>query len=171
MTKLLITGVPGVGKTTFVRRLAEALESRRPVGFYTAEIREAGVRKGFELIGFDGRRQVLAHVKLKTRYKVGKYGVDVSNFDRFLDTIEFFGPDSNLIVLDEIGSMECHSKKFIALLEKIMRSDKTVIATVALRGGGSIADLKKTQDVRLIEITPSNRNSGISHALAIIQQK
>ena len=38
---LLITGTPGVGKTTVIRRVAERLEPERTRGFYTEEIREA----------------------------------------------------------------------------------------------------------------------------------
>lgn len=56
MKNILITGMPGVGKTTLIKRLSEELKDYHPVGFYTAEIREEGVRKGFELIGLDGRR-------------------------------------------------------------------------------------------------------------------
>ena len=40
---LLITGLPGVGKTTLVKKLSEALKSLYPVGFYTEEIRERGL--------------------------------------------------------------------------------------------------------------------------------
>jgi Cdc6-like AAA superfamily ATPase len=51
---LLITGLPGVGKTTLIRKLSEELKDLHPAGFYTQEIREEGVRKGFELISLDG---------------------------------------------------------------------------------------------------------------------
>ena len=56
---ILITGLPGIGKTTLIRRLYEELKDTHPVGFYTGEIRENGVRKGFELISLDGRRGLL----------------------------------------------------------------------------------------------------------------
>ncbi|MCG7854436.1 MAG: hypothetical protein MIO88_01145, partial [Methanoregulaceae archaeon] len=71
MNNLLITGVPGVGKTTFIIRLSEALEEQHPCGFITREIREAGSRLGFEIVGFDGSRRLLSHVDLTSRYRVG----------------------------------------------------------------------------------------------------
>ncbi|MFZ1060598.1 MAG: nucleoside-triphosphatase, partial [Candidatus Rokuibacteriota bacterium] len=44
---LLITGNPGSGKTTVIRRVAAALSGRRLGGFYTEEIRVGGERRGF----------------------------------------------------------------------------------------------------------------------------
>ena len=57
----LITGLPGVGKTTLIKKLSEKLKHLHPAGFYTEEIREAGQRKGFELISLDGKRGLLSH--------------------------------------------------------------------------------------------------------------
>ncbi len=53
---LLVTGLPGVGKTTLIKKLSEALKDFHPVGFYTEEIRERGERKGFELISLEGKK-------------------------------------------------------------------------------------------------------------------
>jgi nucleoside-triphosphatase THEP1 len=33
---ILITGLPGVGKTTLIKNIVAALKDLRPVGFYTA---------------------------------------------------------------------------------------------------------------------------------------
>ena len=58
---LLLTGRPGVGKTTVVRRVVERL-SRPTGGFYTCELREGGRRTGFEIVTLDGQRATLSHV-------------------------------------------------------------------------------------------------------------
>lgn len=34
---ILITGAPGVGKTTLIKKLADALNDFNPAGFYTAQ--------------------------------------------------------------------------------------------------------------------------------------
>ncbi|MGE5831636.1 MAG: nucleoside-triphosphatase, partial [Methanomicrobiales archaeon] len=47
---ILVTGAPGCGKTTLVRRVAENLEAIPVAGFYTEEIREKGERVGFALV-------------------------------------------------------------------------------------------------------------------------
>jgi nucleoside-triphosphatase len=162
---LLITGLPGVGKTTLIRRLHEALKNFHPVGFYTAEIREGGMRKGFELVNFEGKRGVLSHVNIKSRYRIGRYKVDVSGFEDFLDGISFFDPSSHMVMVDEIGKMECLSTQFDRMMKEVLDSEKWVIATVALRGSGLITKVKQRQDVKLYQITPSNRDDLVSEIL------
>ncbi len=53
---LLITGAPGVGKTTVIRHVAHGLSAKELRGFYTEEIRQHGDRRGFRLKIFDGTR-------------------------------------------------------------------------------------------------------------------
>jgi nucleoside-triphosphatase len=156
---ILITGLPGIGKTTLIRKLSEALTYVHPAGFYTSEIREGGVRKGFELISLEGGKGLLSHIDTKSPHRVGKYSVDLKRFDDFLDAIPFSNPSIHLIIIDEIGKMECFSEKFKKLLEKILDSEKSVIATIALKGSGLIAEIKGREDVKIFEITKKNRDS------------
>lgn len=162
---LLITGLPSVGKTTLIKKLSEALKSFHPVGFYTEEIREGGERKGFELISLDGKKGLLSHKNIRSPYKVGKYKVDIKSFEDFLDSIPFFNPLTHLIIIDEVGKMECLSDQFKKLLKKILDSKKWVIATIALKGSGLIAEIKERKDVQLFEITKGNRESLFSEIL------
>ena len=62
---LLLTGVPGVGKTTIVSKVAAGLSGRRNRGFVTDEIREGERRVGFEIRTFGGKTRTLAHVDLR----------------------------------------------------------------------------------------------------------
>ena len=167
---LLVTGLPGVGKTTLIKKLAEALKSLHPVGFYTEEIREEGTRKGFELISLDGRKEVLSHVEGRSPYRVGKYKVDVKGFEEFLDTLSFSNPSAHMIVIDEIGKMECYSDKFKTLLKEFLDSERCVIATIAFRGSGFIEEIKRRKDVKLFEITQSNRNALLSDVLREVKE-
>jgi nucleoside-triphosphatase len=156
---VLITGLPGIGKTTAIIRLAEALRDFRPAGFYTSEMREKGVRQGFELISFDGRRALLSHVTVKAPYRVGRYGVDIKSFEDFLGALNFAERETRLVVIDEIGKMECYSEKFKKFVEDLLDSGKPVIATIALKGEGFISGVKKRPDVRLFELTQNNRTT------------
>ena len=61
--------------------------------------------------------------------------------------------------------MECLCDQFIKLLEKILDSEKCVIATIALKGTGLIEKIKKRQDIRLFEITQKNRDALFSEIL------
>ena len=155
---ILITGLPGVGKTTVIKKLCAQVAHLNPVGFYTEEIRERGVRKGFALVSLDGRRSILSHVDIRSHHRVGKYGVDIAAFERFLDTIDFDGPATGLIVIDEIGKMECLSLKFQTLLARWLDAEKRLVATIALKGGGVIDQTKNRADVRLLQVTPKSRD-------------
>ncbi len=154
---ILITGLPGVGKTTLIVKLVTRLKALKPTGFYTAEIREGGERVGFELVCLDGRKALLSHVNIRGVYRVGRYGVDVQGFDDFLKTIPFQADETGLAVIDEIGKMECCSSHFRRLIIDLLGSDKPMLATVAMKGGGLIAEVKLREDVAIHELTPGKR--------------
>ena len=155
---LLLTGPPGVGKTTVLRRAAEELADLEIRGFFTEEIREAGQRVGFRIETSDGRSDVLAHVKIRSPHKVSKYGVDVAALERVLSK-EFSSLPSNAIVLiDEIGKMECLSRRFVETMDRLLESAEVLVATVALRGGGFIDEIKRRPGVVLWNIARSNRD-------------
>jgi nucleoside-triphosphatase len=162
---LLITGFPGVGKTTLIKNFSEALKRLYPVGFYTEEIREGGERKGFELISLEGKRGLLSHKEISSPYQVGQYKVDIKAFEDFLGSISFLNPFARLIIIDEIGKMECLSLAFEKILNGILDSEKWVIGTIALKGSGLIAEVKRRKDIQLFEITKKNRDSLFSEIL------
>jgi nucleoside-triphosphatase len=155
--KTFLTGKPGAGKTTLVQITVARMSSANMAGFYTAEIRSKGSRLGFELQGLDGTRRILAHVDIKSRHHVGKYGVDTEGFEQFLENLELLSPDIELIVIDEIGRMELFSTHFRRLIHDVLSSDKQVLASIALKGKGYIQAIKSRPDIHLIEVTKANR--------------
>ncbi|HEU5251221.1 MAG TPA: NTPase [Thermoanaerobaculia bacterium] len=156
---LLLTGVPGVGKTTVVRRVADELtkRKRRIAGFTTEEIRSGKERAGFRIETFDGRSAVLAHVSIRSEHRVSRYGVDIAALDAIVE--EALAPSSraDVFLVDEIGRMECFSRRFVAAIEALLDSKRLLVATVALRGGGLIEAVKRRPDVELWSVTKSNR--------------
>ncbi len=157
-THILITGMPGSGKTTLFNRLVTALRHLNPIGFYTSEIREAGTRKGFSLTGLDGRSGILAHVGFHTPYRVGKYGVDLDGFEAFIGPLVSLDQQTDLLMIDEIGKMECLSAAFQKWIRQVFDAPKPIVATIAQSGGGLIAELKRQPDVRIFTITRENQN-------------
>ena len=156
--KTLITGKPGVGKTTLVQKIIKQMGSINMAGFYISEIRSTGSRLGFELLGLNGVRRTLAHVDIDSQYRVGKYGVDKDGFENFLATLDLLNPYVELIVIDEIGKMELFSIFFRNLVCDALKADKQVLATIALKGNDFIHEIKQRLDIHLLEVTHSNRD-------------
>ena len=159
MTKknILITGRPGVGKTTLLQKVCTELESFRPAGFVTREIREKGQRQGFELFSLDGRRQILAHNRINGQGRVGKYGVNVRGFDAFLDSLDLQSAETGFFAVDEIGKMECLSTRFVHIVRQILESNRPFLATIAVKGSGFIKEVKDRDDVELLSLNEKNR--------------
>ncbi len=149
--KILITGPPKCGKTTFIKSLFKELSILKPVGFYTEEIREKGIRVGFGIYNYEFKFcGLLSHINFDTPYKVSKYSVDIESFEKFLKTLNF--EKSNVIIIDEIGKMEVFSDYFKDLIIDILNSDKIFIGTIALKGTPFIEEIKKRKILRTFNL-------------------
>ena len=99
--KILVTGRPGVGKTTLVGKIIERLQPQlRLAGFLTGELRSpGGERIGFRIRTLAGREGELARVGLASRHRVGRYGVNREELER-LALPELCRRDVELLVID-----------------------------------------------------------------------
>jgi nucleoside-triphosphatase len=154
---LLLTGSPGMGKTTLMVSLAKALADHHPVGFVTREIREGGIRKGFILVSCSGARKVLSHVDISSPLRVGKYKIDLPGFEQFLKEIHLTEDSTGLVMVDEIGKMECFSPLFRDTILRLLESDRPFIATIGKKGIPFMEEIKERSDVKLVEVTLQNR--------------
>ncbi len=167
-TILLLTGAPGIGKTTLVKRLAAQLAGRSIAGFYTEEMRANRHRVGFKLIGLAGESGVIAQVDFASPYRVGRYGVDVAAIDRLSESNLTL--DGQIYLIDEIGKMECLSTVFVRRVEQLLGLGKTIVATVAKQGSGFIKQVKRWPGAILWEVTCGNRDELVERALAWLGQ-
>jgi nucleoside-triphosphatase len=164
--KILLTGTPGCGKTTAIIHMLENLKGTKAVGFYTQEIREKNVRKGFKWCRLDGNEGILAHVDMKKTPKVGKYGVNVAGFEKsVVPILDIKDSDAELFIIDEIGNMECLSEKFVVLVRQLFASDKSVLATVAQKGAGFVSEVKNYPNVELFNLSRKYNNVIIAEIL------
>jgi nucleoside-triphosphatase len=167
---LLVTGPPGCGKTTLVRRIVQELGDLTMAGFYTEEIREGRERVGFALVGLDGRKGVLSHMKIRGPHRVGRYGVDIAGFESFLDGMHARDPGIRLVVIDEIGKMECLSGRFRELIRECIDGPTPFLATIALRGTPLIEKVKARPDLRVIPMTHEDREERYRQVLAEVRE-
>jgi nucleoside-triphosphatase len=74
-------------------------------------------------------------------------------------------------LVDEIGKMECLSVRFIAAMRALLKSPMTLVATVALKGSGFIAEIKQRKDSLLWEVTRENRDGFPARILAWLDRR
>jgi nucleoside-triphosphatase len=164
--KILLTGLPRCGKTTAVMKIIANINNERIAGFYTQEIREGNIRKGFSWQRLDGVTGTLAHIDIKGPCRVGKYGVDVAAFEKsVVPILDVEKTDTQLFIFDEIGKMECFSTKFVAAVRRLFKSDKSVLATVALKGTGLISEVKNSPGTKLFNLTRQNSDKTTAEIL------
>jgi nucleoside-triphosphatase len=171
---VVLTGMPGCGKSTMVKRIVDELRASSITnlkGFYTEERRNAAnERIGFDIKTFDGAEGVLARVASEIKStsrpasmdcKVGKYVVYVSEFERlcmkFFDSID----GGSLLIIDEIGKMELFSKDFENAIKNLLISKRNlkILTTVPLKSPHKLIDQIKThRNTTLFYLTKSNRH-------------
>jgi len=155
---ILITGPPQCGKSTLIERIIQRIE-RPMVGFLTREIRENGKRVGFSIVTLDGRTGILAHRNIPGPPRVGGYGVNLTDLDETaIPAMRPTRPD-HLVILDEIGKMECFSTKFRQRLVQMLDGPYDVLGTISEKTSPFIQNIKRRPDVTLIQVTRENRET------------
>ncbi|KAG7999957.1 Cancer-related nucleoside-triphosphatase, partial [Nibea albiflora] len=143
--------LPGVGKTTLVQKVCEALVSSGVgvEGFYTEEVREAGRRVGFDVVTVTGERGHLSRIRDaagsshhgRREYTVGQYVVDLPSFESLaLPLFRHVGSADaggrKVFVIDEIGKMELFSQSFIRSVRQTLDSSScTILGTIPIPKG------------------------------------
>ena len=152
----LLTGKPGTGKTSLIKEAVAGMAGKVG-GFYTEEIRSQRVRQGFKLVTLDGQNAILAHVDIKSRYRVSKYGVDIDALDRVgVLALKRAAEQCELVVVDEIGKMELFSPRFREAISQIIDSGKRLLGAIMLSPNPWADDIKRRPQVELATVTGAN---------------
>lgn len=155
---VLIEARPGAGKTTMMQRLAALLLGQNVTlaGFVTEEIREGGRRVGFSIKTLGGDSGTLAHQKLQGPPSVGRYGVDLGEFERLaLPTLRV---PADAILIDELGKMELASSAFCDAVAALVERDTPVVATVHASRHPFTDALKARPDAEVVHLTRQSRD-------------
>ena len=154
---ILVTGPPRCGKSTLIEKVVQ--RSQKPItGFFTREIREKGKRVGFSITTMDGKEGVLAHQNIRGRFRVGRYGVNLDDINRIAVPSMMPAKTDEIVVIDEIGKMECFSPLFRKTLIRALDSENRVIGSIAQKGDEFIQMIKAREDILLVQVSEKNRN-------------
>ncbi|UCD39780.1 MAG: NTPase [Candidatus Bathyarchaeota archaeon] len=159
---LLITGRPGIGKTSVLLRAIEELRAKGVDigGMLSREIREQGVRVGFEIVDFcSGQKGWLAHASQPVGPKIGKYRVNLNDLNHVgAVSIRNAAKNNQIIVVDEVGPMELFSQAFREAVAEAANSGKPLLGTIHFKAHDSLINLiKNRDDTEIIEVTFENR--------------
>jgi len=176
---LFLTGQPGVGKTSVLLHVVDALKAKGYVvkGMISREVREQGTRVGFEIIDFHtGQKGWLAHIRQPSGPQVGKYRVNLDDLrnigvNSILDAIK----TADIIVVDEIGPMELFSQAFKDAILQAADNTKPLLGTIHFRAQNPLINaIKARNDIEILEVTYENRqnihNLIITRILKILQK-
>ena len=152
--KIFVSGMPGVGKTTLCKKIYENLKNKiKIVGFLTLEKREKNKRIGFEIFLLHNEK----HFTFASKEKIGSkvyagYYLNLEVLENAINEIEREMKNANLLIIDEIGKMEMESNKFKEFVEKILKSEIPLIATLHR------AFISKFKNFEILWLTRENFN-------------
>jgi nucleoside-triphosphatase len=74
-------------------------------------------------------------------------------------------------LIDEIGEMECLCPQFILTMRRLLAEPVSIVATIALGGGGFIAEVKNRPDMQIVEVTQANRQALPAQIAAWVKER
>lgn len=174
VSNILIAGWPGVGKTTLVDKIIKEFQLN-PVGFFTEEIREDGKKVGFTITsltpGLPQMEGILARIGLPGLFRRGPYTINVHDMEevgaRALEEALFC---RELILIDEIGSMEMVSPRFQAAVIACLQSSRPVLGVIKAESNPFIDQIKSRSDVEIIELTRGRYDVVKSDLVRMVKQ-
>ncbi len=140
-------------------------------GFLTEEVREGERRVGFRGTTLGGRTFALAHVRHGGSTRVGPYGVDVASLEEVGVPALEPGPDTRLVVVDEVGKMESFSAAFREAVERLLEGPVAVLGSVAKHGVGFPKRVRNDPRVTLLELRRASRAGIVGQVLRLLERE
>jgi nucleoside-triphosphatase len=161
--KIGITGLPGAGKTKTLLRVIDMLgaEELKIGGMINEPIADGRRKVGFSVRNITTTEsQIFAHTGIESKIMDGKIGVDLSKFESVaVNAIRDACETCDIIVIDEVGKVEVESQPFIDAVKFALDAGKPMILTLHKKSRNPLLqDIRRRDDVRILEVTPTNRN-------------
>lgn len=173
-TNLLITGLPGCGKSTLINRIVSQARQQglKVGGISTPEFRlQNGKRGGFYIRDIaSGNEQVMASVNTTSPIRVGRYGVNLEAVrDVGVTAITSAITSADLVTIDEIGRMELAVSEFSLSVNSALDSPKPVLGTIGLKlKTPFVITVKTRKDVTVLTLTPETRQTTFQQACTLL---
>lgn len=165
--KVIITGRPGVGKSTVFAEIVESIKSRgySVCGFFCPEIRVGSTRKGFKIVSIglpiEGiLSYVCGEMSGLSSLTVGKYCIKIDDaISVGARSLEYAMRVCDIVALDEVGPMELKVKELEKRIWDALYSAKPTVAVIHVRLAEEVrrALLSRSFKTLYFVVTESNR--------------
>lgn len=169
LRNIFLTGPPSSGKTTVIKKVLSTLQ-RKTTGFHTEEIKKNDKRVGFLMKTLDGKEGLLGHEDIESSFHIRRYGVSIENVETLAVPSITPHSEDEVIVIDEIGKMECFSKNFCDATTNALDTRNVVLGTIAVGGTDFIRKIKERKDIKIYEVTVKNRDALPEHLIEEIER-
>lgn len=166
---IFLTGDRKTGKSTVIDRVLESIGCRTS-GFRTIKtdkvfenkssihllsVRKDDVPEQDNFIAFCGKRDG------KVAERFNKLGVSTLDFD----------PDTDLIIMDELGPHEEEAEEFKAKIISILNGNIPVLGVLQKSDSRFLSEISNRKDVYILNVTEENRNELPGIILGFLQEK
>jgi len=158
---IIITGNVRSGKTTFLRKIINALQEQNTLniaGIIASGIDKNGERYGFEIEELSTGQKFLLCTKkaVKGKEKIGSFYFNNQVFEQTTRSIVEKLPQTDLLIIDEVGYLELKGKGWFGLIDKAIQQNKPMILVVRKRILDNILSLWRDYHIETFDIANSN---------------
>jgi len=166
-----VTGPPGIGKTTAVRRAVALLKERglAPGGFTTGELRQAGRRVGFFVEDvLTGERATLAELG-SGEPRVGRYRLVREGLALAARALHAALGQAPVLAIDEVGPMELADPALREAIAAALASEKPLVGSVHQRSRDPLA-LRVRSGCRVLALNRENRERAPAWLAEVVKE-
>jgi nucleoside-triphosphatase len=161
--KIGITGLPESGKTFTLLKVIEMLANENTTigGMITQPIIKKDVKTGLEILDWMTKKKAaLAKIDPEAEAPEDQFIVDITALETLgVQAITRASEEADIIVIDEVGRLEVECEAFVAAVKDALETDKPLILTLHKKSRNPLLqDIRRRDDVRILEVTPINRN-------------